>query len=89
MFLICYSCRDLGAHIDGFVAVCAYSFVVGASKDNKVKDRRADAILAAHNSAEAVLRKLKQEVEVSTIRKNFSFFSRLEERKAGICENFG
>ncbi|XP_071822100.1 proliferation-associated protein 2G4-like [Apostichopus japonicus] len=54
---------DLGAHIDGFVAVCAYSFVVGASKDNKVKDRRADAILAAHNSAEAVLRKLKQEVE--------------------------
>lgn len=54
---------DLGAHIDGFVAVCAYSFVIGASKDSKIKDRRADAILAAYNSTEAVLRKLKQEVK--------------------------
>ena len=27
---------DLGAHIDGFIAVVAHTEVVGASKDNKV-----------------------------------------------------
>jgi len=27
---------DLGAHIDGFIAVVAHTVVVGASKDNKV-----------------------------------------------------
>jgi len=50
---------DLGAHIDGFIAVAAHSFVVGASADNKVTGRKADAILAAHNAAEAALRMVK------------------------------
>lgn len=28
---------DLGAHIDGFIAVAAHTLVVGASKDKKVR----------------------------------------------------
>jgi len=50
---------DLGAHIDGFIAVAAHSFVVGASADNKVTGRKADAIMAAHTAAEAALRMVK------------------------------
>lgn len=48
--------RDLGAHIDGFIAVVAHTLVVGASKENKVKERKADVILAAHYAAEVALR---------------------------------
>lgn len=48
--------RDLGAHIDGFIAVVAHTLVVGASADNKVKGRKADVILAAHYAAETALR---------------------------------
>merc|ERR1711992_462495 len=50
---------DLGAHIDGFIAVAAHSFVVGASADNKVTGRKADAVIAAHMAAEAALRMVK------------------------------
>ena len=47
---------DLGAHIDGFIAVAAHTTVVGASVDNKVTGRKADVILAAHAAAEVALR---------------------------------
>ncbi|XP_054161403.1 proliferation-associated protein 2G4-like [Oppia nitens] len=47
---------DLGAHIDGFIAVVAHTLVVGASNDNKVTGRKADVIVAAHMAAEAALR---------------------------------
>lgn len=50
---------DLGAHIDGFIAVAAYTVVVGSSKDNKVKGRKADVILAAHNASQAAVRLIK------------------------------
>ncbi len=50
---------DIGCHIDGFIAVAAHTFVVGASKDNKATGRKADVILAAYNAAEAALRHLK------------------------------
>lgn len=50
---------DLGAHIDGFIAVSAYTVVVGASSENKVKGRKADVILAAYNASQAALRLLK------------------------------
>lgn len=46
---------DLGAHIDGFIAVVAHTLVVGASVDNKVSGREADVILAAHYASEAAL----------------------------------
>ncbi|XP_064464227.1 proliferation-associated protein 2G4-like [Ornithodoros turicata] len=47
---------DLGAHIDGFIAVVAHTVVVGASKDNKVTGRKADVVRAAYYAAEAALR---------------------------------
>lgn len=50
---------DLGAHIDGFSAVVAHCFVVGASKDKKITGRKADVIIAAHTAAEAALRIVK------------------------------
>lgn len=50
---------DLGCHIDGFIAVAAHTFVVGASKEKKATGRKADVILAAYNAAEAALRHLK------------------------------
>jgi len=50
---------DLGAHIDGFIAVVAHTIVIGASKSNPVKGRKADAVLAAHLASEAALRLVK------------------------------
>lgn len=47
---------DLGAHIDGFIAVVGHTIVVGASENNKVTGRKADAVLAAHFASEAALR---------------------------------
>ncbi|KAK2159528.1 hypothetical protein LSH36_151g02036 [Paralvinella palmiformis] len=58
---------DLGAHIDGFCAVVAHSFVVGASKEKKVTGRKADAILAAYYAAEAALRLIKPGNENYTV----------------------
>jgi len=50
---------DLGAHIDGFIAVVAHTIVIGSSKSNQVKGRKADAVLAAHLASEAALRLVK------------------------------
>ncbi|CAF0923116.1 unnamed protein product [Didymodactylos carnosus] len=50
---------DLGCHIDGFVAVVAHTMVVGATKEKKIKGKKADCILAAYYAAEAALRLIK------------------------------
>ncbi|KAF5286835.1 hypothetical protein FQA39_LY00368 [Lamprigera yunnana] len=50
---------DLGAHLDGYIAVVAHTIVIGASSDNKVTGRKADVILAAHYASQAALRLLK------------------------------
>lgn len=50
---------DLGAHIDGFVAVSAFTTVVGATAENPATGRAADAVLAAWNCSQAALRLLK------------------------------
>jgi curved DNA binding protein len=47
---------ELGCQIDGFPAMLGYTFVVGASKDKPVTGKKADAILAAFNGAEASIR---------------------------------
>ncbi|XP_017484882.1 PREDICTED: proliferation-associated protein 2G4-like, partial [Rhagoletis zephyria] len=47
---------DLGAHIDGFMALAGHTLVVGASAENKIKGRQAEVLLAAHYAAEAALR---------------------------------
>ncbi|XP_053723555.1 proliferation-associated protein 2G4-like [Synchiropus splendidus] len=50
---------DLGVHVDGFIANVAHSFVVGASKENPVRGRKADVVKAAYLCAEAALRIVK------------------------------
>ncbi|KAF2900522.1 hypothetical protein ILUMI_05671, partial [Ignelater luminosus] len=50
---------DLGAHIDGFIAVVAHTIVVGSCSENKIVGKKADVILAAHYASQAALRLLK------------------------------
>lgn len=50
---------DLGAHIDGFIAVAAHTIVVGATADAKATGRAADVVLAAYQASQAALRLLK------------------------------
>jgi len=50
---------DLGAHIDGFIAVVGHTIVVGQAKDKPVTGRKADAMMAAHLASEAALRLVK------------------------------
>lgn len=64
---------DLGAHIDGFIAVVAHTIIVGASPDKKITGRKADAFLAAYQASQAALRLLKPKTDVSfCIRKVFA-----------------
>jgi len=50
---------DMGAHIDGFIAVVAHSLVVGSTASSPVTGSKADALLAAHLCSEAALRLVK------------------------------
>merc|ERR1712213_19586 len=50
---------DMGAHIDGFIAVVAHTTVVGSSAENPVVGGKADALMAAHLASEAALRLVK------------------------------
>lgn len=51
---------DMGAHIDGFIAVAAHSVIVNSSSSTeKISGRKADVILAAHWAVQAALRLLK------------------------------
>ncbi|GLV44101.1 uncharacterized protein CBL_12603 [Carabus blaptoides fortunei] len=58
---------DLGAHVDGFIAVVAHTIVIGSSSENKVTGRKADVILAAHYASQAALRLLKPGNETYTV----------------------
>lgn len=66
---------DLGAHIDGFIAVVAHTVVVGGKE---ATGRAADVLLAAHYASEAALRLLKSEVE------NYA----ITEKVSKICAEF-
>jgi len=50
---------ELGVHIDGYAGVVAHSIVVGSTAENPATGGLADAVLAAHNCAEAALRLIK------------------------------
>ncbi|KAG0309360.1 Proliferation-associated protein 2G4 [Dissophora globulifera] len=47
---------ELGAQIDGYGAIAATTVVVGASKENPVKGKQADVLMAAYQAAEAAVR---------------------------------
>ena len=61
--------RDLGAHVDGFIAVVAHTIVIGSSSEKKVTGRKADVVLAAYYASQAALRLLKPGTEVYFISK--------------------
>lgn len=67
-----HDCSDMGAHIDGFIAVVAHTVIVGSSAEKKVTGRKADVVLAAHFASQAALRLLKPGTEVGLRR--FSIF---------------
>ena len=51
------SCSDLGAHIDGFIAVAAHTVSLsGGSASGPVEGQAADALQAASTALEAALR---------------------------------
>jgi len=54
---------DLGAHIDGFIAVVAHTWVLGATAEAPVTGRKADVMMAAHLASEAALRLVKPGME--------------------------
>lgn len=56
---------DLGAHIDGFIAVAAHTVVAKADATEKVSGRAADVILATYWASQAALRLLKPGTGVS------------------------
>jgi curved DNA binding protein len=43
---------DLGVHIDGYLAVVAHTFVVGATAENPATGKKADLVIAAHKAAQ-------------------------------------
>ena len=49
----------IGAHIDGFAAVSAETLVVGATAEEPVTGRKADALKAAWHAAEIAMRLVK------------------------------
>jgi methionine aminopeptidase len=61
-------CSDLGAHVNGFIAVVAHTIVLGATSEAKVTGRRADVVLAAHYASQAALRLLKPGNDVSMLK---------------------
>lgn len=59
---------ELGVHIDGYISQVAHTIVIGASKENPVTGRQADAMQAAYVATEAAIRLLrpgKTNVEVT------------------------
>lgn len=65
IYVVC-TFSDLGAHIDGFIAVVAHTVCVGGGD---VTGRAADVLLAAHHASEAALRLLRPGNEVIEVLK--------------------
>jgi methionine aminopeptidase len=60
-------CRDLGAHIDGFIAVQATTVVVQADAAQAVTGRSADALACANSCFEAALRLIRPGKRISGV----------------------
>ena len=60
-------CRDLGAHIDGFVATAAHSLVVQPEEDAAVTGKAADVIAAANTALEAAIRLIRPGKKISDV----------------------
>lgn len=50
---------DLGVHIDGYIALVAHTVVVTKDPSNIIEEKKANAIIAAYQAAQAAYRLLK------------------------------
>ena len=66
-FLHCFPCSDLGAHIDGFIAVAAHSVLVQGEAKSPVEGQAADVLQAANTALEAALRLIRPGKLVSEV----------------------
>ena len=60
-------CRDLGCHIDGFIAVQAGTTVVQGDKDAPIKERTADLLQAVRTAFQAALRQIRPGKSISGV----------------------
>ena len=60
-------CRDLGSHIDGFVATAAHTVVVQSDAEAPVKGKAADVIAAANTALEAAIRLIRPGKRISEV----------------------
>ena len=60
-------CRDLGVHIDGFIAVQATTMVIGSSEDDPVTGRAADVLACAQTCFDAAIRLIRPGNRVSDV----------------------
>ena len=61
-------CRDLGSHIDGFVATAAHTLVVQSDEDAAVTGKAADVIAAANTALEAAIRLIRPGKKIADVR---------------------
>jgi methionine aminopeptidase len=67
MFYALAACRDLGVHIDGFIATEATTVVVQSDADAAVTGRAADVVQAAATALEAALRLMRPGRKISEV----------------------
>lgn len=60
-------CSDLGAHIDGFIAVAAHSVLLQGDSKAPVEGEQADVLQAAATALEAALRLIRPGKLVSEV----------------------
>ena len=63
----CRCLRDIGCHIDGFIAIQAGTVVVQADKNASVKGRYADVLQAARTAYQAALRLIRPRKSISGV----------------------
>lgn len=61
------ACRDLGVHIDGFIAVQATTIIVGSSEQDPVTGRSADVVACAQTCFDAAVRLIRPGNRVSDV----------------------
>ena len=72
----------MGCHIDGYVAQVAHTIIVGANADaKKVKDKKADVVVAARRCLEAGLRLLREDVLNTQVTKAIGQISEIYKTK--------
>lgn len=59
--------RDLGSHIDGFVATAAHTVVVQSDAEAPVTGKAADVVAAANTALEAAIRLIRPGKRISEV----------------------